>query len=147
MHNIACDADGWVYVADRENHRIQVFDGNGRYETQWNNLHRPCGLYMHGTRRPTFFVGELGPFLDINRHYPNIGPRVSILDHTGELIGQLGARHAGTEPGTFIAPHTLALNSRGDLYVGEVSYAAWNSVFPKQPKPDRIRSLQKFVKV
>jgi NHL repeat len=24
-----CDADGWVYVADRENHRVQVFDGNG----------------------------------------------------------------------------------------------------------------------
>ena len=46
VHNITCDADGWVYVADRENHRIQVFDGNGRYETQWNNLHRPCGLYM-----------------------------------------------------------------------------------------------------
>ncbi len=31
-HNITCDADGWVYVADRENHRVQVFDGNGRYE-------------------------------------------------------------------------------------------------------------------
>ena len=44
-HNIATDADGWVYVADRENHRVQVFDGNGKYETQWNNLHRPCGLY------------------------------------------------------------------------------------------------------
>jgi len=28
-HNITCDADGWVYVADRENHRVQVFDGNG----------------------------------------------------------------------------------------------------------------------
>jgi DNA-binding beta-propeller fold protein YncE len=28
-HNISCDADGWVYVADRENHRIQVFDGSG----------------------------------------------------------------------------------------------------------------------
>src|SRR5213083_363364 len=39
-HNICCDADGWVYVADRENHRVQVFDGNGRYETQWNNMHR-----------------------------------------------------------------------------------------------------------
>ena len=34
-HNISCDADGWVYVADRENHRVQVFDGNGKYETQW----------------------------------------------------------------------------------------------------------------
>src|SRR5215469_16348134 len=33
-------------VADRENHRVQVFDGNGKYETQWKNLHRPCGLYM-----------------------------------------------------------------------------------------------------
>src|SRR5215468_3840241 len=43
-HNICCDADGWVYVADRENHRIQVFDGNGKYETQWNNMHRPSGL-------------------------------------------------------------------------------------------------------
>src|SRR5262245_60241996 len=45
-HNITCDPDGWVYVADRENHRVQVFDGNGKYETQWNNLHRPCGLFM-----------------------------------------------------------------------------------------------------
>ena len=46
VHNICCDADGWLYVADHENHRVQVFDGNGRYETQWKNLHRPCGLYM-----------------------------------------------------------------------------------------------------
>jgi DNA-binding beta-propeller fold protein YncE len=51
-HNICCDADGWVYVADRENHRIQVFDGNGRYETQWNNLHRPCAMFMTGGRCP-----------------------------------------------------------------------------------------------
>ena len=34
-HNITCDEAGWVYVADRENHRVQVFDGNGKYETQW----------------------------------------------------------------------------------------------------------------
>ena len=44
-HNIATDEDGWVYVADRENHRVQVFDGNGKYELQWNNMHRPCALY------------------------------------------------------------------------------------------------------
>ena len=29
-HNICCDADGWVYVADRENHRVQVFNGDGK---------------------------------------------------------------------------------------------------------------------
>src|SRR5688572_12780710 len=44
VHNITCDGDGYVYVADRENHRVQVFDGEGRYQTQWNNLHRPCAL-------------------------------------------------------------------------------------------------------
>src|SRR3984893_16575653 len=38
-HNIVTDDEGWVYVADRESHRIQVFDGEGKYETQFNNLH------------------------------------------------------------------------------------------------------------
>lgn len=62
VHNIATDADGWVYVADRENHRVQVFNGEGRYETQWNNLHRPCALCCcGGAKSPTFVIGELGP--------------------------------------------------------------------------------------
>ena len=64
VHNIATDADGFVYVADRENHRVQVFDGNGKYETQWNNLHRPCALCCcGGGKSPTFVIGELGPGL------------------------------------------------------------------------------------
>src|ERR1700731_3686787 len=79
VHNIATDADGFVYVADRENHRVQVFDGNGRYETQWNNLHRPCGLYMDHTRPPVCYIGELGPSMSVNLKSPNLGPRVSIV--------------------------------------------------------------------
>ena len=52
-HNVCCDPDGWVFVADRENHRVQVFDGNGKYEGQWNNMHRPSGLYLEtGQGRP-----------------------------------------------------------------------------------------------
>ncbi|MFX5510160.1 hypothetical protein ABTD49_19965, partial [Acinetobacter baumannii] len=61
-HNIACDADGWVYVADRENHRVQVFDGNGRYETQINNMHRPSGLAITPGPCPHCIVGELAPY-------------------------------------------------------------------------------------
>jgi len=36
-HNICCDLDGWVYVADRENHRVQVFDGSGKYASEPNH--------------------------------------------------------------------------------------------------------------
>ena len=57
-HNIVSDPDGWVYVADRENHRVQIFDGNGKYETQWNNLHRPCGLYMEGGAHGLCYMGS-----------------------------------------------------------------------------------------
>ena len=46
VHNICCDEDGWVYVADRENHRVQVFNGQGKFEAHWHNMHRPCGLCM-----------------------------------------------------------------------------------------------------
>ena len=38
VHNITTDSEGWVYVADRENHRIQIFSPEGKFETQWVNL-------------------------------------------------------------------------------------------------------------
>lgn len=147
VHNICCDAEGWVYVADRENHRVQVFDGDGRFETQWSNLHRPCGLYMENPERPLFYIGELGPMMNTNRRIPNIGPRLSIVDNQGALLARMGAPHAGLEAGQFVAPHGLAVDSRGDIYVGEVSYTAWEGVFPDTPQPPRIRSLQKLVRL
>src|ERR1700752_2709343 len=89
-HNICCDVEGWVYVADRENHRVQVFDGTGRYETQWNNMHRPSGLYMEGGRNPRFYIGEIGGGMGVNYDLPNIGARVSIYTDKGELLARLG---------------------------------------------------------
>ena len=147
-HNISCDEDGWVYVADRENHRIQVFDGNGRFETQWHDLHRPSGMYMPPGKCPICYVGEIGPYYEFNRGAPNLGPRLSILSNEGRLIARITTTPAaGTGPGQFISPHGIAIDSRGDLYVGEVSYTAWASNFPDQPKPRRIRALQKFERV
>jgi hypothetical protein len=61
VHNSACDDDGLVYVADRENHRVQVFDGNGKYQAEWHNMMRPCGLYVARGKSPLAIVGELGP--------------------------------------------------------------------------------------
>jgi hypothetical protein len=147
VHNIVTDPDGWVYVADRENHRVQVFDGDGRYETQWNNMHRPCGLCAGSGQQPLFYVGELGPTMPVNREVPNLGPRVSVLNHEGKLVGRMGDIRAGLQLDQFIAPHGLAVDSRGDLYVGEVSYTAWSQVYPGQPTPAGLRSLRKLVRV
>jgi hypothetical protein len=148
-HNIVCDPDGWVYVADRESHRIQVFDGNGRFETQWNNLHRPSGLCMTFGKCPLCYVGEIGPYMPVNRNYPNIGPRVSLLDGKGNVLARLGRTEdaVGQEPGQFMSPHGIAVDSRGDIYVGEVVASSWPSAFPGKPRPSNLKSLQKLEKL
>jgi DNA-binding beta-propeller fold protein YncE len=146
-HNITCDGDGWVYVADRENHRVQVFDGNGKYETQWNNLHRPSALYMPPGKCPICYIGECGPVMNVNRKAPNLGPRVTVVDNKGNQLARLGALHGGDQPGQFISPHGIAVDSRGDIYVGEVSFTAWPNLFPDVPRPDPLRSLQKLIKL
>ena len=142
-HNIATDAEGLVYVADRENHRIQVFDENGHYLGQLNNLHRPCGLFVDRREEGRLFVGELGTGLAVNRAVANIGNRVSILTLKGDVLGRVGDRFAGEKPGQFVAPHGVVLDSRGDLYVAEVSYTIKGSL---ENPPREIRCLQKFVR-
>jgi NHL repeat len=145
-HNLCCDGEGWVYVADRENHRIQVFDGNGRYEAQWGNMHRPSGLFMEKGRHPRFYVGEIGGGMAVNYEVPNIGPRVSIYTEKGALLARLGQRPAGLEPGRFISPHGLAVDSRGDIYVGEVAFTNWGNRYKGEPFPPGLKSFKKLVK-
>jgi hypothetical protein len=146
-HNVCCDPDGWVYVADRENHRVQVFNGDGKYETQWNNMHRPCSLFVEPRRQPLAYIGELGPGLAVNMQFPNLGPRISIVTHEGKLVARLGKEAAGLRADQFVAPHGMAIDSRGDIYVGEVSYTAWPFVFPNTERPWPLRSLRKLVRV
>lgn len=143
-HNIATDAEGLVYVADRENHRIQVFDAEGRYLAQLNNLHRPCGLFVDRREGGQLYVGELGTDLQVNRDVPNIGGRVSILSLKGDLLGRVGDRFRGEGPGQFVAPHGVVTDSRGDLYVAEVS---WTVKGRHENPPREIRCFQKFARV
>jgi DNA-binding beta-propeller fold protein YncE len=147
VHNICCDCDGLVYVADRENHRVQVFNGRGRYEGQWNNLHRPSGLYMDQKPNALCYVGELGPFMALNRDHPGLGPRISVLSHDGSLLARFGDNGPGHQVGQFLAPHGLAVDSHGDLYVGEVANTAWPLIYPDEPRPAGLRVLRKLVRV
>jgi DNA-binding beta-propeller fold protein YncE len=141
-HNIATDKDGWVYVADRENHRLQVFDPNGKFETQWVNMARPCGLYLDQSSGLAY-IGELGAAIGPNAEGRKLGPRVSIYNTQGELLARLGNEGEGENPGRFIAPHGICIDSRGDIYVGEVS---WTHTGSRLNPPRELRSLQKLAR-
>ena len=147
-HNICCDSDGWVYVADRENSRIQIFDTNGQFETQINNMHRPSGLAITPGTCPDCIVGELASYLKVNQDFPNIGPFVSIFDQQGDALSKLDAGlGAGLEPGQFLSPHSIAFDSLGDLYVGDVVDADWDAVMQNKTKPAQPRRFQKLRKL
>ena len=143
-HNVCTDKDGWVYVADRENQRIQVFDKNGKFETQWKNMARPCGLYIDQNGDQKVYVGELGVAIGPNSQAYGLGPRVAIHDVEGNVLARLGDAPESEEPGHFIAPHGVCINSRGDIFVGEVS---WTHTGSNLNPPREIRSLQKLTKL
>ncbi len=147
-HNICCDADGWVYVADRENDRVQIFDGDGRYETQIVNMHRPSALAITSRHDPDCIVGELMSYLAVNRLTPNLGPRVSVFGRGGALLGRIDQKKGpGLEPAQFVSPHSIALDSAGDMYVGEVAATDWAAVFPDTPAPAQLGRFQKFRRI
>jgi len=141
VHSVTTDSVGRVYVADRENHRIQVFDDQGNYLDQWNNLHRPCGFHIDGALA---YVGQLLTHLSINAEYPNIGACVTIHDLSGRRLTRLGDVVPGEAAGQFTTPHGLAVDSRGDIYVGEVS---WSGYGRRLDPPRTAPCFRKLVRV
>ena len=81
VHNIATDKDGYVYVCDRENHRIQIFNRDGTFETMWSNVYRPCAIQIDEYQN--IYVGGIGWATSVNKNMPKIGPRVSVLNRNG----------------------------------------------------------------
>ena len=143
VHNIVTDKDGWVYVADRENHRIQVFDSNGKYEAQWVNLSRAACIYVDHRGDQLVYVGEYYGGIQTNVAGKRLGPRVSVLDLDGNVLARVGDLSYGDEPGRFYSPHGIAADSKGDIYVAEVSWSDYGS---RMDPPRELRSLQKLVR-
>ena len=121
-HGIAVDATGNVLVCDRESDRIQVFTADGRFLREITEVQRPTQIVL---ARGLMFVSELvwragqrsfrhGP---IQRDLPS---RVSVLDMNGAVLTRIGGPDP-CAPGSFCAAHGLAVDSRGDLYVAEVT--------------------------
>jgi hypothetical protein len=111
----------------------------------WTNLHRPCAIVFDGEGH--LCVGELGPALPMNRLFRNLGCVVKLLDGDGAPVARIGGDRPAAEPGCFIAPHGIAVDSHGDIYVAEVSYGQWERLFPDTPRPVDLPSLRKLRRV
>jgi len=145
VHDIAVDRNGWIYIGDRENRRIQVFSPEGRFETQWVNFSRTAAVHLSKADPQLVYVGEyfaIDP--EVCSIAMRLGPRLSILDTNGTLLARLGEHPAGPGPGRFYAPHAVATDSVGDIYVAEVSYSERRDKH-KDP-PEELRSMQKLIR-
>ena len=103
-HGICLDQEGRLLVCDRENHRVQIFDQEGEYLAMWTGFVQPTDVVVGASGEA--YVSEL-------RH------RLSIVDGNGNVLARWGGE-SSHEPGQFVAPHGIAVDSHGDIYVGEV---------------------------
>ena len=89
------------------------------------------------------YIGELNgmPGLDTA---PGMGHRVGIYDLEGNLVCRFGEEEEGEGPGQFIAPHGIAVDSDGSIYVSEVSYTIRGS---HMDPPRYLRSVSKYRKI
>jgi NHL repeat len=127
-HGLAIDRAGLVYVADRENSRVQIFSPRGEYLREWKWVGRPDDLFIDAQER--IYIAELG-FRVANQSpvhfrfmvHPPAGhdpiARVTVCEPDGSIVTRIGGEQEAL-PGNFVAPHGLWVDPKGSLYVGEV---------------------------
>ena len=140
-HNVVVDRDENIFVTDRENNRLQVFDKNGKLQDVWHNIYRPQALCMD--REGTIYIGEMLNHPELADH-PGLGHRLNVYTHTGQHLARLGDSAIGDEATQFIAPHGFAVDSEGNLYVGEVSHTVYGRRFTP---PRTYKSFRRLTRV
>ena len=125
VHSITLDSKGRLYVADRNNARVQVFDQDGRFLAQWKDLVVPWGLWM--TPADEVWVCGSSPMEwrpgDENCGIPPKDQLFLKLDTEGRVLqlwtipkGEDGREKAGELNWV----HGIAADSRGNLYAGDI---------------------------
>jgi DNA-binding beta-propeller fold protein YncE len=114
VHCVRFARDGLVYVCDRVNDRVQVFRKSGEFVTEFGVEPRTRGVGS---------VWDIALSPDPEQTYLYVADgtnnRIHVLRRkTGELLSWFGT--PGRSAGQFHWLHTMAIDSRGNLYTGEV---------------------------
>jgi sugar lactone lactonase YvrE len=109
-HDAALGPDGNLYVADRYNHRVQVFDQEGNFLRQFGNYGSGNGEFneltgIHVAPDGTVYVSEWH------------NARVQVFDAQGKFIRSMG--QAGSGEGQLNGPHGVTVDNDGNVYVAE----------------------------
>ena len=102
-HSIAFDSAGRLFVADRENQRIQIFDQDGGFIDAWTQFGSPSGIFI--TPDDTLYVADLAAGIRIG----------SAKD------GSLSAFIKAPIPdsGSVRVAESVAVDGQGNIYAGE----------------------------
>ncbi|MGE0449760.1 MAG: peptidyl-alpha-hydroxyglycine alpha-amidating lyase family protein [Vicinamibacterales bacterium] len=123
VHAIVADKQGRLYVSDRANHRIQVFDQNGKFLDAWPNVPLPYSLLMTDDQFLWSASGQTQKFTK--------------YDLNGRLLAAWGT--FGTIPGGFWGVHQFHVDSDGHLYTADVHIGRAQKFRPRQgADPDRL---------
>jgi len=113
VHGIAIDAQGNVYVADTGNKRIQVFDTDGNFKTQFTNIGSPAAICLTPGPRQFLYSSNSNPPEDID-----VDGEIYKLDLTGKIVGKFGK--AGKEMKEFGTVNQIDCRNPNELFVGEI---------------------------
>jgi DNA-binding beta-propeller fold protein YncE len=120
VHCIALDKAGLVYVCDRQGDRIEVFDKMGNFK---RNIWIKTGTPTLPDKRGTAWWVAFSRDPDQKYMYVVNGrnEQIHVLDHeSGEILASFG--RAGHQIGSFIHAHTMAIDSKGNLYIAETDW-------------------------
>jgi peptidylamidoglycolate lyase len=114
-HGISLDYKGNVYVADRENNRIQVFDPNGKFIKQYTDktFGAICAVAFNKTQSKLFAVDDL-TFLNLKHR----GSDVIVFDTSGNVQTRFG--RSGSYDGSVSWYHDLTIDKDENIYIGDI---------------------------
>src|SRR4029077_20672728 len=110
---IAVDAQGNVYVADSTNKRIQVFDNDGTFKTQYTNVGTPTALCITPGPNQFLYTSNSNPPDDMD-----VGAEIYKIRYDGTIVGRFG--RAGKLPKEFGTVNAIDCRNDNTLYVGEI---------------------------